>query len=84
MATAQEVRKRASVLTPYGTRPGAFVLSPPVALRCEVDLDTPRGSFKKGEVVHADSLDENGKYANTVHLMERAFWWDLGIFGLSD
>ncbi|MFI5205689.1 MAG: hypothetical protein ACHQVK_02005 [Candidatus Paceibacterales bacterium] len=37
----------------------------------------------EGEIVHANSLDESGVYAETVHLLEKGYWWPVRKFELA-
>jgi hypothetical protein len=75
MATIEAIKAAAQKVVPsprYG-RYGCFSLGPPVAL---VERRT-------GKVVHADQIDVNGEYPQTVHVEERGFWWNIAGFDLS-
>lgn len=56
---------------------GLYDIHPSIALRC---IDDPSGNgnpIPKGEIVHADMLNENiGK----VHLAEKGFWYPPEYF----
>jgi hypothetical protein len=83
MATVQEIKAAAKRIK-ESVRYGCFVLTPPVALRCKKAIDKEGGEFGKiskvGDIVHADSVDEKGRYPNTVHLKEKGFWWPIELF----
>ena len=60
-------------------RPGCFSITPPLAVESKENHER----IKKGEVVHADSVDINGKYPRTVHLKDKGLWWKIKRFKLS-
>jgi hypothetical protein len=78
--TIDEIIKRAGGAEPSGVRFGCSHLNTDMALRCKVS--TPDG-LGKGEIVHARSVDKDGKYPNTVHLKERSYWWPVESFDLA-
>jgi hypothetical protein len=58
----------------YGTpgRFGCLILRPAIPLKYK----------ETGATVHADSVDVNGKYPNTVHTRELGCWYDVDQFEL--
>ena len=74
----QEVKEKVQSLEPYISRCNCFALVPAVKLRCITADLYPE--IKKGEIVTAISIDDNGIYPNTVHLQERGYWWPVRHF----
>ena len=64
MKNVAEIKARADKVEVHGSRHGCFVLNPPVVLVLR----------STGQVVHANSVDETGKYKGTVHTQELGFW----------
>jgi len=78
--TTTEIKNKASTVTPH-RREGCFIINPPIAIK-NLDLSGTSPSIKKGEIVHADMLDESGDHPNTVHLVEKGLWWNINHFEL--
>ncbi len=72
MASVQEIMNAANSTTESGIRLGCHILHPEVAL-----LDK-----KSRKIVHAVSVDENGKYRDHVHIREWGFWWKVELFDM--
>ena len=81
MLTVQVLKEKAEKLIFSAARPGCFHLDPSVKLRCITGNLLPE--IKKGEIITATSVDENGQYSNTVHLKEHGLWWSVEHFELT-
>ncbi len=81
MATYNEIIAKAEKVTPSEARESCFNLEPPVQLRCIRRLEG-HGIIEKGELVHASTIDELGRYPDHVHLVEMGWWWPINAFEL--
>lgn len=79
--TVEQVIEKAGGATKIPGRKGAFRLNKKVAL--SLNINSPYGRIKYGEIVHVDVVDINGKYPRTVHLAEKGFWWKVCRFKLA-
>lgn len=78
--------KESGLLRPHASgEEGSFTIEPPLKL---VTIQggflemTKNPAFDKGEVVHADIFHDNDcfRYPNTIHLVEKGYWWPLEGF----
>ena len=72
MLTVEQIKAAAKEVKPIADRPGVFFLKPSVEI---VEIST-------GKIFHAEKVDEWGKFANSIYLEERAFYWPIRSFRL--